>query len=93
VGTIRLVALHELCLQCALKPGAKADSVVLHYRKPSEESFHSLPMRLAADGWFRVTIPAPIMSGCALYVFYDALDGVDRVATDGQWDSPSVITI
>ena len=84
---------QALCLQCALKPGVKADSVLLHYRKSSEESFHSLPMRRAADGWFRVTIPALVMSGCALYVFYDALDGIDRVATDGQSDSPAVITI
>ena len=84
---------QALCLQCALKPGVKADSVLLHYRKSSEESFHSLPMRRAADGWFRVTIPALVMSGCALYVFYDALDSVARVATDGQSDSPSVIPI
>ena len=84
---------HALCLQCALKPGGRADSVLLHYRRPSEESYHSLPMRLAADGWFRVTIPALVMSGCALYVFYDAIDGIDRVATEGQWDSPFVIQI
>jgi len=83
---------NALCLQCALKPGVKADSVLLHYRI-GEESYHGLPMRLAPNGWFRATIPAPVMNGLILFVFYDALDGIDRVATEGQWDSPSAITI
>ena len=86
---------HALCLQCAVRPGVKADSVLLHYRKPAEGqwSSHSLPMRRTPTGWFRATIPALVMSGHELYVHYEALDGIDRVAEDGQWDSPHVITI
>lgn len=85
---------HALCLQCAVQPGVRADSVLLRYRKPSEEPFHSLAMQRSPNGLFTVTVPAAVMSGYGLLVYYEALDGIDRVAaTDGERDSPFVIRI
>jgi hypothetical protein len=50
-------------------------------------------MRRAPNGWFRATIPTLVTGGYSLFVYYEALDGIDQVATDGHWDSPSVIVI
>jgi len=84
---------HALCLLCAVKPGVKVDSLLLHYRKPEVESYNSLPMHRTPNGWFSVTIPALVMSSYGLYVYYEALDGIDRVATYGERDAPTAITI
>jgi hypothetical protein len=86
---------QPLCLQCAVKPGTKADAVLAHYRRRGDGpwSTQSVPMRQMRSGWFRGTIPAAVMRGHTLEVYFEALDGIDRVATFGEWDSPHSITL
>jgi hypothetical protein len=84
----------ELSIRCALKPGVNAKSVQLHYRAPGAEAYQALPMRRTAKGWYMATIPAHVMKGNSLQVYYDARDGSDNeLASNGQIDSPSLIEI
>ena len=47
-----------------------------------------------AKGWYVATVPAHVMRGHSLQVYYDARDGRDKpVASNGQIDSPSVVEI
>jgi hypothetical protein len=84
----------ELSIRCALKPGVNAKAVQLHYRAPGAEAYQALPMRRTAKGWYMATVPAHVMKGTSLQVYYDARDGNDNeLASNGQIDSPSLIEI
>lgn len=84
----------ELSIRCALKPNVNAKSVQLHYRSPGAEAYQALPMRRTPKGWYTATIPAHVMKGDSLQVYYDARDGSDNeLASNGQIDSPSLIEI
>jgi hypothetical protein len=84
---------QPLCLQCRVKAGVKADAALLHYRRPGGPwSFRSRPMRRTPRGWFRGIVPADVMSGSTIELCFEALDGIDRVATYGARDSPHSIS-
>jgi len=84
----------ELSIRCAVKPGVNAKAVQLHYRALGAEAFQVLPMRRTAKGWYLATIPAHVMKGQSIQVYYDARDARDNeVASNGQIDSPTVIEI
>jgi hypothetical protein len=84
----------ELTIRCAVKPGVNAKAVQLYLRAPGAEAYQALSMRRTAKGWWITTIPAHVMKGASIQVYYDARDGSDNeVATNGQIDSPSVIEI
>jgi hypothetical protein len=84
----------ELSIRCALKPGIKAESVQLHYRAPGAEAYQNLSMRRTPKGWYVATLPARVMQGTSIQIYYDARDARDnQLASNGQEDSPSVIEI
>ena len=83
-----------LTIRCAVGPGVSVKSVRMHYRAPGAEAFQILPMQRTRKGWYRATIPGHVMNGPSIEVYYDAHDGSDKeVATNGQFDNPSVIEI
>jgi hypothetical protein len=85
---------ESLSIRCAVGPGVSAKSVWMHYRVPGAEDFQTLPMQRTPKGWYRAIIPGHVMIGPSIQVYYDARDGTDeKVATNGQFDSPSVIEI
>ncbi len=85
---------QEMTVRCAVKPGLSVRAVDLHYRAPGAESYQDQPMHRTAKGWYVATVPAHVMRGHSLQVYYDARDGRDKpVASNGQIDSPSVVEI
>jgi hypothetical protein len=85
---------EALPIRCAVGPGVSAKSVWMHYRALGAETFQPMPMRRTPKGWYRAIIPGHVMIGPGIQVYYDARDATDEeVATNGQFDSPSVIEI
>jgi tetratricopeptide (TPR) repeat protein len=84
----------ELTIRCALKPGVRGKVVQLHHRAPGEETYKSLDMERTPKGWYLATLPAQVLKGESLQLYFDARDGNDKeVASNGHPDSPSTIEI
>jgi len=85
---------ESLSIRCAVGPGVSAKSVWVHYRVPGAEDFQTFPMQRTPKGWYRTIIPGHVMIGHSIQVYFDARDGTDEeVATNGRFESPSVIEI
>jgi len=84
----------ELSMRCALKPGLNAKVVQLHHRAPGAEAYQVAAMRKTAKGWYLATVPGHVMKEGNLQVYFDARDaGDNEIASNGQVDSPSIISI
>ena len=84
----------ELALRCALKPGINAKGVRLRYRLLGEEAYRALDMRRTAKGWYLALVPAHIVKGKSLQLYFEARgSGETPVATHGQPDSPTIVEI
>jgi hypothetical protein len=85
---------REIALYCAVKPGLKAERVLLYYRAPGAPSYTAAAMQSSTKGWLSASIPAEAATGESLQYYCEAQDiGDNMVATSGKAEEPNAMIL